>query len=688
MKVCGRTVIFAFAAFSSIFTFAQPLRIDVGAGESLTAVRDRVRRISTEEKERGVEIVLAPGEYLLPEGMVLTKADGGVSAKAPVVWRAAKPGTARIVGAPRLPVFAFRKVVNPKDLACLPAEGRGRVYAADISAFAPAEIPPFGIENRGGIGYVPKPPVVFMEGRVATLAQWPNEGWLQFSKRIDGGAPGKSGGFTGGAFVFSDNRLGRWDFSRGVWLSGYFCHDWATWAAPTVSWGSENGTNDVVRFQPGYKIPFGVMRGTWGHKERRFRAINLFEELDASGEWWIDRERKILYIVPPGGVMSADADVRIAFSAKSLMSARGIANIRFEGLDFSTNYGNLAEFHLVNGVTFDNCRFSCAVKTALYVKGEGCRVSRCEVYECGSCGVSVAGGDRKTLTGAGTVVENCRIHDFGILQRTYAGGVRMDGCGLALRGCEIFNSPHTAVFYHCNDSVLESNDIHHVLLETGDAGAIYTGRDWTTQGNVLRFNYVHDIGRGTTSKEASDAAVSGTNAMGMYFDDCDCGDEVSGNVFENCPRGILIGGGRDHPVRNNIFRNCRLAISIDCRGWRWKHWNTGKGGWNLEARALKLDYTNGVWAARYPRLAKIMSDHPREPLYNPIEGNTFIDCGEIVKMDEVFKLDMEGTAPGIAARMAPIRDNVIVNTDPAEPAKLNPRIASGFSVSSSLQDAP
>ena len=48
--------------------------------------------------------------------------------------------------------------------------------------------------------------------------------------------------------------------------------------------------------------------------------------------------------------------------------------------------------------------------------------------------------------------------------------------------------------------LLESNDIHHVLLETGDAGAFYTGRDWTTQGNVLRGNFVHDIGGGIRVK--------------------------------------------------------------------------------------------------------------------------------------------------------------------------------------------
>ena len=76
------------------------------------------------------------------------------------------------------------------------------------------------------------------------------------------------------------------------------------------------------------------------------------------------------------------------------------------------------------------------------------------------------------------------------------GGAR-NGCGIAVRGCKIFDAPHMAMRYESNDCVFESNNIHHVLLETGDAGAIYSGRDWTTQGNVVCHNFIHDIGATT-----------------------------------------------------------------------------------------------------------------------------------------------------------------------------------------------
>ena len=174
----------------------------------------------------------------------------------------------------------------------------------------------------------------------------------------------------------------------------------------------------------------------------------------------------------------------------------------------------------------------------------------------------------------------------------------------------VHDAPHLAVLYGGNDHLFEYNTVYRVLLETGDAGAYYTGRDWTTQGNVLRFNYTHDLGAG----------VKIANTMGFYFDDCDCGDEVYGNVFHNVSRGIMVGGGRDHPIRNNVFSRCQIGMSIDCRGMTWKHWNSTEHGgpsWLLEDKAKAFDYTNDVWAARYPRLANIMNAAPREPPSSP-----------------------------------------------------------------------
>ena len=654
---------------------AAPFRIEAKPGDSLIAVRDRVRGLPENVRRRGVEVVLEPGEYFLPNGLLLTAADGGESNALSVTWRARKPGTVRIVGARRIRSQAFSRVTDAALLARLPESARGNVYFADVSRLFPDAVPPFSIRASGGDnGYQPLPPLVFVGGSHGKLAGWPNAGrWCIFSNRVDRGSRVEGALFKGGAFVFSDPRLRRWNFGNGVWLEGYFTHDWASWAAPAVSWGVENGTNDVVRIDPEAPVYYGVMSGTWGRKERRFRAFNLFEELDAEGEWWLDRERKLLYVVPPGGRMTGETDVRMVTSSTALLEGRGVRNLRFEGIELAYAYGTLADMRDCESVAFSGCRFRNTASNGILVYGRDCRVRRCEVANCGLSGVVVSGGDRLTLTPSGNVVEDCRIHGFGILQKTYAPGISISDAsvGVVVRGNEIFDAPHSAVIYGGNDHLFESNEVHHVLLDTGDAGAFYTGRDWTTQGNVLRGNCVHDIGCREAAGDNADADASGANAMGFYFDDCDCGDEVVGNTFYNLPRGIMIGGGRDHPIVGNVFSNCVIGLSIDCRGMTAKHWNVPGGGWHLEGLAQNVGYTNAIWAARYPRLANIMNDHPREPLYNPVVGNTFIDCRETLRLDSHAPL----------GRMASIRDNVVVTaTKGLPPAKIDSRISAGFRV--------
>ena len=41
----------------------------------------------------------------------------------------------------------------------------------------------------------------------------------------------------------------------------------------------------------------------------------------------------------------------------------------------------------------------------------------------------VIGGDRETLTPGRHFVENCRIHDFGRIDRTYTPAVQLEGVG-------------------------------------------------------------------------------------------------------------------------------------------------------------------------------------------------------------------------------------------------------------------
>ena len=98
---------------------------------------------------------------------------------------------------------------------------------------------------------------------------------------------------------------------------------------------------------------------------------------------------------------------------------------------------------------------------------------------------------------------------------------------------------------------------------------------------MVRHNFFHDLG------------IFGYGRHGVravYLDDCASGTTIYGNVFLCCTRAVLIGGGRDNRVQNNLFVHCEPAIQLDGRGqclteqWRDMVYNT------MRRRLEELDH--------------------------------------------------------------------------------------------------
>ena len=241
--------------------------------------------------------------------------------------------------------------------------------------------------------------------------------------------------------------------------------------------------------------------------------------------------------------------------------------------------------------------------------GAGHAVTGCNVENTGDGGVSMSGGDRQTLVPGGHVVEDCRFRRQGRWSKCYVPAVLADGVGHRISHNLIQDHPHCAILFTGNDHQIEYNEIHHVALETGDVGAIYTGRDWTYRGNRIRYNFIHDVGG------------VGMGSMGIYMDDCVSGTEIYGNILCRLTRAVFLGGGRDHQVVNNIFIDCKPAVQLDGRGLdKSPVWH------NMVADYMRkqlMAVPRDLYRSRYPALAGLGRYDP--PVHGvPPEGNRVV----------------------------------------------------------------
>jgi len=568
------------------------------------ATLDRARAAVRELKKTGgvttggVTVWVHAGTYSLAKSFRLTKEDSG-TAEAPVVYRAWRGEQVRITGAVEIPPAAFTAVTDPAIRKRIPRGARTKVLAADLKAL--------GVTDFGDPAAAGKRPEVFFTDVPMMLARWPNEGFTTVRELV-GGKPTTSHGLKGdlvGKFTYTGDRPARWAGETATMrLHGYWFWDWSDAYEKVKSIDTEKR---IIATVPPYHH-YGYRAG------QRYYALNLLAELDSPGEWYLDRKTGMLYLWPPGPI--AGARVALSVLEQPLVAMKDASHVVLRGLTLEATRGPAVEIaggagNLVAGCTIRNTgAHGVAVQS-----GTGSGVTACEIYRTGSHGVSISGGDRRTLTPAGNFATNNHIHHFARLKRTYAGAIHLHGVGNRAANNHIHDAPHWAVGFGGNDNVMERNEIHDVCRETGDVGVFYTGRDWTVRGNVIRHNFIHHVhGPGKWG------------AQGIYLDDAASGTIVRGNVIVDVERAMLIGGGRDNRIENNVIIDCEQSIRIDQRGLGWMHATVAPGG-VMRKRLAAMPYKTPPWSDRYPELVSILKENPAAPKGNVVRLNVIVKSG-------------------------------------------------------------
>lgn len=553
---------------------------------TLERARDAIRVLkeSAGLPSGGITVWIRGGDYQRDSTFQLTAEDSGTK-ESPIVYRSYFGERVRLIGGLKVKGFKpLNKQYDPSILPSIQPKARSKIFTVNLRELGVAD---FGKLSPRGFGRTSTPAhlELFFNGIPMTLARWPNDAWTKIADVPNGP--------QGGKFTYHGSRPSRWSKAADIWLHGYWTWDWADSYVKVRA--IDTRAKEIITEEP---------HGVYGYKAgARYYALNLLEELDQPGEYYIDRVSGILYFWPPGPLDKAE--VMVSLLEQPIMRLESVQHLTVRGLTFECTRGNGIEIKGCSDVLIAGCTLSNIGNTAVVITGSvKSGVLSCNLSHIGDTGISISCGDRQTLNPGQCFAVNNYIRDFSRWTRTYHPAISLHGVGNRAAHNLICYAPHSAILFGGNDHIMEFNEVHHVCMETSDAGAFYAGRDFSWQGNVIRYNFFHHMGT--------------ADVRSVYLDDNLSGVQVYGNVFYKAKMGVCIGGGRNNVVENNIFVDCEPSVHIDNRGQNWaKPTVDGYMKQQLEA----VPYRELPWKERYPMLLTIYDDDPGAPKYNKIERN-------------------------------------------------------------------
>lgn len=588
----------------------------------------RSLRAAGKMPDGGITVTVKEGNYRLTDGLVFGENDGG-DENCQIVYRAEEARKVLLTGGVTLRAEDFVPLSDEERERLYDKSAADRIRKIDLKSYGitkedigklysnGSHVTVARYDNSTGAGEAE----LFFGGKRMTLARYPNSDYLRVQSVIDEGEGHTSKRNPKGAVFTYDSEtadhVASWKINDDMWTFGYYNAEWSDESIKIVNIDTENKALSLEHY-----CSFGIKAG------KRYYFFNIFEELDAEGEYYIDRDNCVLYFLPPAPLDSED--IVLTITTKSIIRVDNASYLTFK--DFDIAYTRDDAIKISGGfdiyetwsnrmipreagiadsshITIDGCRIYAVRQSAVYAHGTNITVKNCDIFNIGTNGIYLSGGDRNTLTPSGNVITNNLIHDWSQYVFTYCGAIGLQGCGCTVSHNEMYNCTHFAVLYLGNDHVVEYNNIHHVCQDTDDCAAIYSGRSYSDRGTVLRYNYIHDVG-----KEPGEDGV-GTYANGIYFDDLMSGQTSFGNILENISgRAFLLGGGREIITENNIIVNCEYVLDYDARGYE----GTYENGWygNIMTRPNTREFerlsmvphTGEIWSKAYPLLAKMKID--------------------------------------------------------------------------------
>ena len=439
--------------------------------------------------KKEVNVIFADGIYYLTEPIVLT-ADYSGTEKNPVVFRAENEGRAIISGG------------NQLNLKWEPY--KNGIYKARVSEDAAID-------------------QLYVNGQRQCMARFPNavEGKNVFDTwdLVHTSTPDSVND------PLNPERIATWSHPEGAYIHAMHNALWGDmhWI---VKGKNADGTLD--------------MEGGWQNNRPsamhpRYRIIeNVFEELDAPGEWYFNKANQTLYFYPESGLDMAKAKIEIV-RLRNLIEFSGtrenpVRFVNFKGFvfrhtartfmdnkepllrsDWTTYRGGAVMYNNAEDCLVANCEFDQLGGNSIFVNKYNRRITikSCYIHHSGANGIAFVGDpeavrspifrygpqnfqamDRTPGPKGDNYPEDCRVEDCLITmtgrdeKQTAPVHISMSH-KIRVNHCSIYDVPRAGI--NINEGtfgghIIENCDVFNTVLETGDHGSFNSwGRDryWT-----------------------------------------------------------------------------------------------------------------------------------------------------------------------------------------------------------------
>lgn len=354
------------------------------------------------------------------------------------------------------------------------------------------------------------PDRIYLNGKSLRMARYPN--FSQNSKPFNGTAKD----------AIDQSRISSWKNFQNIFVHGLQNYRWGS--LHYVSKGKDEKGNLIL--EGGWQIN----RESSLHQEFRF-VENVFEELDAPEEWFYDKEKKILYLIPPVGVDLKKSQLTIGTTGELLVlqgnMQKPLKNISLQKLHFTQTdrtfmqtkepmlrsdwmlyRGGAVLLEGTENIQISDCVFDEIGGNAIFVSNYNRNdvIRNNHLYNLGASGILFVGNPSAVRSAAfeyGQVYplneidlqpgpknndfpQNCAaegnlIHHIGLFEKQTAG-VDIDmSADIKISHNSIYHTPRAGINIGSGawgGHIIENNDVFETVLETGDNGAFNSwGRD-------------------------------------------------------------------------------------------------------------------------------------------------------------------------------------------------------------------